>query len=195
MATIVVKLGGSLYDLPDLGARVSALIAPFPDHRFLIFPGGGDAADLVRDWQPRFGWSDSVAHDVAIAALDFNAVMLANVLSGARVVKDHADAEEVWRTARLPILAPTVFLQATGAGDLPHDWTVTSDSLAAWVTWKWPAEELWLCKSVPCPTSCSAAINDGAIDPYFAELAAEITRVRWCNLRTGLRVDEWDIKS
>lgn len=189
MTTIVVKLGGSLYDLPDLGERVAALIASFPDHRFLIFPGGGDAADLVRNWQPHFGWTDAVAHEIAIASLDFNAVMLANVLPQASVVKSGSDAEQVWRAARLPILAPTEFLQATDAGDLPHDWTVTSDSLAAWVTLKWPAEELWLCKSVPCPTNSSAAVSTGNVDPHFSHLTSQLPCMRWCNLRGGTELE------
>lgn len=188
MRTIVLKLGGSLYDLPDLGERIATLLETFPDHRFLIFPGGGDAANLVRQWQPRFYWSDAIAHDVAIAALDFNATMLEQVIPHSSVVRTRADAERIWQTHGLPIIAPSQFLCDEERGDLPQDWTVTSDSLAAWTVLHWPAGELWFCKSVPCPTTLSAAVNDGAIDPHLAQLASRLPQLRWCNLREGSRV-------
>ncbi len=185
MSTIVVKLGGSLYDLLDLGERVTALLACYTDHRFLIFPGGGDAADLVRQWQPRFGWTDAVAHDVAIAALDFNAVMLANILPRGCMIRDRNEAVQAWQCGASPVLAPAYFLreaeQLHPTTVLPHNWEVTSDSLAAWTALHWPAAELWLCKSVPCPPG--DAVMTGDVDPQFSAVAGKLPRVRWCNLR------------
>jgi 5-(aminomethyl)-3-furanmethanol phosphate kinase len=192
MRIVIIKLGGSLYDLPDLGARIAALLAPFPDHRFLIFPGGGEAADLVRNWQPRFGWSDAIAHDVAMASLDFNASLLAKILPNSAVVRDREDAEGFWQHRLLPVLAPVRLFSLEEHGDLPRDWTVTSDSLAAWVTLRWPADELWICKSVPRPMGLSIAIQNGAVDPHFADLAADLPRVRWCDLRAGVEIEDWN---
>ncbi|HET6424404.1 MAG TPA: hypothetical protein VFG20_12015 [Planctomycetaceae bacterium] len=190
MKTVVLKLGGSLYDLPDLGQRIATLVEQHAEHRFLIFPGGGDAADLVRGWQQRFRWDDERSHSVALASLDLNATMLAHVLHRGLMAYDHEHAEAAWQQRACPVLAPTQFLRLHDFGDLPHDWTVTSDSLAAWTAVRWPAEELWLCKSVPRPTSLADAVNEGVVDPHFAELAPRLPCVRWCDLRTGSRVDE-----
>ena len=194
MRTIVLKVGGSLYDLPDLGVRIAALLSPYREDRFLVFPGGGAAADLVRGWQPHFEWTDVVAHHIAIASLDFNAVMLANVLSRASVVKDRAAAEECWRRGELPVLAPAEFLRASEFGELPSDWTVTSDSLAAWTTLRWPADELWFGKSVPRPDSLTDAVKEGVVDPCFESLSERMPIVKWLNLRLDADIRTWHLR-
>ncbi|MDP1796913.1 MAG: hypothetical protein Q8K78_05510 [Planctomycetaceae bacterium] len=197
MPTVVLKIGGSLFDLPDLGARLGTLVNQHRQHRFLLFPGGGAAADLVREWQPRFGWTDAEAHDLAIAALDFNAALLAKVLPTGCVVYDHLDAEAAWQRGDQPILAPSRFLgneeRCAPPAALPHTWEVTSDSLAAWTAWRWPADEVWLGKSVPCPheDAVNAAVG-GDIDPYFARLGERRPPVRWCSLRNEHpQVEAW----
>ena len=45
---IVVKVGGSLYDLPDLGPRLRRFLDGLDDPDRLVVPGGGAAADVVR---------------------------------------------------------------------------------------------------------------------------------------------------
>lgn len=194
MATIVIKLGGSLYDLPNLRDFVEELLEPISAEQVLIFPGGGAAADLVRNWQPHFRWHDRIAHDVAVAALDFNAAMLARVLPRGTYVCSREDAKLVWQYGGVSILAPWRFLNIEELDEFPHTWDVTSDSLAAWTALRWPADELWLCKSAPCPVNLSAAIADGLIDPYFAELAPQLPRVRWCDLRADGTVHTLNVR-
>ncbi len=194
MTTVILKIGGSLYNLPDLSQRIAALIEPFPNHRFLIFPGGGEVADLVRNWQPQFRWDDEQSHSVALAALDFNATMLAHVLPRGLLAYDHAHAEAAWQQHALPVLAPTPFLRLHEFGDLPQNWDVTSDSLAAWTAGRWPADELWFCKSVPCPKTLSIAIRERVIDPYFAHLAPQLPHVRWCDLRSDAQLCDWFVR-
>ena len=197
MPTVVLKIGGSLFDLPDLGSRLSRLVGSFPQHRFLLFPGGGEAADIVRHWQPRFEWTDAVSHDMAIAALDFNAAMLAQVVPRGCVVHDRKDAEVAWLNHNLPVLAPMRLLSLEDQDHfavLPNTWETTSDSLAAWAALGWPADELWLCKSVPCPTgSLTDAITAGIVDSCLARIADQLPHVRWCDLRSGPSVVDWDI--
>jgi hypothetical protein len=95
----------------------------------------------------------------------------------------------VWQESGIPILAPSAYLtkaeQAAPDEAPPHLWDVTSDSLAAWIAWQWPAEELVLLKSTAIVsgtpvTQLSAA---GLVDPFFPALAGRIARVGWCNLR------------
>ncbi len=188
MSAIVVKIGGSLLDLPDLGTRLGVLFARHASDHLLLFPGGGDAADLVRGWQSRFGLTDAEAHELAIASLDFNAALLARITPGGCVVRSRDETAAAWSRGQRPILAPSQFLsdeeQREPAGALPQTWHVTSDSLAAWTAIRWPSEELWLGKSVPCPAgNATVATQDGAVDPYFSIAAGRLQRVGWCNVR------------
>ena len=45
---MVVKVGGSLNDVPELGRRLRQWLDAQTTTRVLIIPGGGRAADLVR---------------------------------------------------------------------------------------------------------------------------------------------------
>ncbi len=189
MSLTVIKVGGSLYDLPDLGVRLTQLLATMTATRCALIPGGGPIADLVRDWQPRFALTEDDAHHLAIGALDFNALLLARLIAGSCVVQTTAEAASAWEHGITPILAPSHFLQQAeercADAAPPHVWDVTSDSLAAWIAWQWPAEELLLLKSTTLTpgtpvTKLSAA---GLVDPFFPALAGRINRVNWCNLR------------
>ena len=44
---IVVKVGGSLFDLPDLGPRLRAFLASLADEDRLLVPGGGSLTTLT----------------------------------------------------------------------------------------------------------------------------------------------------
>lgn len=77
---------------------------------------------------------------------------------------------------------------------LPHDWTITSDSIAAWTSIRWPADELILLKSIPAPLGLSAqqASDQQFVDPWFPRLATQIPRVSWCNLRNlPIVIETW----
>lgn len=45
---VVVKVGGSLFDLPDLGPRLRAWLKTLRTADVLLVPGGGPTADVVR---------------------------------------------------------------------------------------------------------------------------------------------------
>ena len=48
---IVVKVGGSLFDWPDLGERLCRWLAVQEEKEILLVPGGGPTADVIRDCQ------------------------------------------------------------------------------------------------------------------------------------------------
>ena len=54
----VVKVGGSLYDLPDLGTRLGRWLTEFGDRRVVLVPGGSATANTVRDWDRAYGLGD-----------------------------------------------------------------------------------------------------------------------------------------
>jgi aspartokinase-like uncharacterized kinase len=183
MPTAVWKLGGSLFDLPDLSRRLQALRAPLPLQHILLVPGGGAAADLVREWQAMHGLADDTVHELAIRAMEFNAHRLAAILT-------HSSLAEISRE-RIPVLSfgdaacPSIVEPFAHVFDLPRDWTVTSDSLAAWIAAVWSADELLLLKSRPLEPGVDAicAAERGWVDAYFPQIAGRVPRIRWCDLR------------
>jgi aspartokinase-like uncharacterized kinase len=185
---VVIKVGGSLYDLPDLGQRLCRCLGAFSSVTLLI-PGGGETAEAVRTLHRRHELSEEVCHWLALRALSVNAHFLAGLFGRASVVEDPAECAAVWHEARLAVLDPFAFARADDArpGRLPHTWAVTSDSVAARVALVTGARRLVLLKSVTIPAQMSwnEAGRHGFVDEAFADVvrAAASLEVRAVNLR------------
>jgi probable H4MPT-linked C1 transfer pathway protein len=183
---IVIKVGGSLFDLPDLGTRLRRWLDDLLPQPVLILPGGGPTADVVRDLDQRHALGDLQAHYLALFALSLNARFLANILPGAVVTEDLDVCAALWSVGRIPVLDPYPLMLADEGqlGALPHSWEVTSDSLAARVATVVGARDLILLKSVtlPEPVDWTEAGQRGLVDPYFSRAAAGLS-VRALNFR------------
>ena len=190
--TTVYKLGGSLLTLPDLGARLRRLLDREGAARPLLVVGGGAAADLVRGWQQQHRFDDEAAHWLAIAAMGLNETLVHELLPNSCIVGDRAAAADAWDRGQWPILCAGQFLRAEerrAEEPLPHNWDITSDSIAAWVAIRWPAERLVLLKSTSAPQArrlCPAGQSPpNAVDPYFERLHHQLHKVGWVNLRAN----------
>jgi aspartokinase-like uncharacterized kinase len=188
---VVVKVGGSLFDLPDLGMRLRSWLNPFSALRtpLLLVPGGGAAADGIRRLDQVHALGEEKAHWLALRALTLNAHFLAALLPDADVAEDVAACRLLWQRGRIAILDGHAFARAdeAHAGRLPHGWAVTSDSLAARVA-DVLAARLILLKSVTIPTGLdwAQAGRAGFVDGYFAEVLSRcVTLLEVCavNLR------------
>src|ERR1700730_10035653 len=73
---VVVKVGGSLFDLADLGARLRAWLEPVVAGPVLLVPGGGPTADVVRAFDRLHALGEETAHWLAVRALTLNAHFL-----------------------------------------------------------------------------------------------------------------------
>lgn len=132
MIDVVIKIGGRLgrgEHLRPLCGRVATLGTR---HRLLIIPGGGVFADVVRQCDARFGLSDSAAHWMAILAMDQFGYLLADLIPESATVRSLEEAGNLSEVGRVPVLLPFDLLRRADA--LPHSWTVTADSIAAWLT-------------------------------------------------------------
>jgi aspartokinase-like uncharacterized kinase len=191
MTTIVYKLGGSLFNLPDLPIHLCNVLKQRPDTQPLLVVGGGDAANIVRRWDRLFQLGDETAHRLALRAMTLNEELLIRLLPAARHVISREQAVAAWRESAVAVLNAGSFLECEEPRQplqLPHNWDVTSDSIAAWVTAAWPADELVLLKSTDLGDSISfeTASADCHLDRYFPVAAAGLRRVWWVNLRADL---------
>jgi aspartokinase-like uncharacterized kinase len=186
-APVVIKVGGSLLDWPGLPARLAEVLAG-QTRPVVLIVGGGRAADWVRDLDRWHGLGEEPAHALALHALDLTAHLLAALVPGLEVVPGIDVLGAVWRSDRLPILAPRTFLEEEdrlAPDPLPRSWAVTSDSIAARVAVRLDAEELLLLKSAPLPpgTGRAEAARLGLVDPTFPAVARGLGCVLYLNLR------------
>jgi hypothetical protein len=133
MPFYVLKLGGSLLDCArDLIRALCSLT--MEGYSFLVVPGGGPMADLVRDLFSRHEISQEAAHWMAILAMEQYAYFLADG-TGAKLTveigspKDHS----------IKVLLPYQALLHDDSG-LRHNWDFTSDSVAALVALRLDAQ-------------------------------------------------------
>jgi 5-(aminomethyl)-3-furanmethanol phosphate kinase len=193
---VILKLGGSLLTLPDLAARIEAIVAQRCSEQITIVVGGGAPADLVREWDRIHSLGDEAAHQLALTAMRLTAEFLAQRLPTACIVENIDALTAAWAAGKLPLIAADAWLaqaEASGRDTIPHTWDATSDSIAAWLATELAAKELILLKSVDCPqVDAQQAVHDGVVDRCFPAAAARIPRVSWVNLRSAdCRIKLW----
>lgn len=178
---IVVKVGGSLYDLPSLAGRLGRFLGTLGDPDWVLVPGGGATADVIRDFDRNQGLGPETSHWLALRACTVNAHFLAHILPGTRLVVTPTLARGGC------ILDSFAFVQADDGspGSLPHTWDATSDAVAARAAIVCGAP-LVLLKSVSIsePYDWDEASRAEQVDPLFAGLVRRSgIEVRAVNLR------------
>ena len=181
----VIKVGGSLFDEPELIPTLHRFLASF---RFpILVPGGGPPADLIRNVDKTHGLGAESAHWLAIRAMKLNGRWLGTLLNGSKeqqkstgprcgeMPHDLAACQQELNAGHVPVIDAWAFCRADEgqAGALPHDWSVTSDSIAARVAERFRAEDLWLLKSAdatPGMTLREAALQ-GLVDSTVPVIA------------------------
>lgn len=169
---IVVKLGGSLVSdprLPDLLAALARAGAP----RVLV-AGGGPLADGVRHLQPRLRLSEAACHRMAILAMEQTAIAFADMTPDLALADSPETIAQAHAQGRVALWLPA--RMALAARDLPEDWDLTSDSLAAWLAYEIGAARLVLVKSAPTAARTTPAdwAACGLVDPLFPAYAARL---------------------
>ena len=118
--------------MPTARELIHALLALAEEgNSFLVVPGGGIMADLVREIYSRGDLSQEAAHWMAILAMEQYAYFLADG-SGAALTREISRPED---DCRVQVLLPYQALCRDDRG-LLHNWDYTSDSVAALVAWK-----------------------------------------------------------
>jgi 5-(aminomethyl)-3-furanmethanol phosphate kinase len=190
MLTRVVKVGGSLLDWPPLGQSLKAWLVQQPAEFNVLICGGGALANAIRDADRRFSLGDEISHWLCIDVLSITSRVLAAAVHEMPLFArlDQLQAAISRGEGRGVVFDPRDYLrehepQQPGR-PLAHDWSVTSDSIAARLAQAIGADELVLLKS--CEAS-SGSLSDlaaaGIVDRFFPVAAADICNVRMVNLR------------
>jgi 5-(aminomethyl)-3-furanmethanol phosphate kinase len=186
----VIKLGGSLLTWPDLPSAIHNWLASQPPAFNVLLTGGGPFADAIRQADRNFALGDELSHWLAIDVLSITAKILAAATPELPLITDYIALKNYITTQRNSgiLFDPCDFLfhhEAHLPGPiLPHNWTVTSDSIAARLAQLLPANELVLLKSADPPAGSPAELaTAGYVDRYFPTAAAAIHQFRFVNLR------------
>ena len=167
---VVVKVGGSLFNLPDLGPRLGAWLTTLGQPDAVLVAGGGAAANVVRELDRVHRLGEEKSHWLALESLGLTARFLSALAPPSFAVQD---------------LQSFACHDEGRPGCLPHSWEVTSDSLAARFAEVAGARELVLLKSVTIPSdmSWSEASRRGFVDGFFPTMVARGVQARAVNLR------------
>lgn len=198
---VVIKIGGSLFDLPDLGGRIGRLMGQLGSVRPVLVAGGGMMVDVLRKWDETFELGDALSHRLSLEAMSLSAQLLAAICSNVAnqseekrscaermgtvrfvVAREASQVGQIHCEGHLPVFDVARVLLAAAPPPLPESWQVTSDSIAAWLAITLGSNRLILAKSVGAPGSIEDGIEHSLIDRHFVHVCAGLT-VEWTNLR------------
>lgn len=188
-STHCIKLGGSLLTrggvAEPLRRWLQAERGRAPNENLVLIVGGGGAVEWLREVDRRSPIGAAAAHRAAIAMMDANARAVAGWLPAFELTDAWPPSPATPQAARRLFL-PGRFLQAAEphlpGTTLPVGWSVTSDSIAARVACLLGAT-LTLVKSIAAatpqdPNGWRRLAEEGLVDPFFPELAAEVPIVK-----------------
>ncbi|MFK8068176.1 MAG: hypothetical protein AB8D52_08020 [Gammaproteobacteria bacterium] len=194
---IVVKLGGSFFDSPELIEWLKVL-SEHGAGKVVIVPGGGPFADQVRNAQKQHGFNDSIAHKMALHAMDQFGFFLIGMAE--KNIPDHkliaANSEQKIREAiinkQTPVWLPSQQLKDNQ--DIPQNWTVTSDSLSAWLAKELIADQLVLIKrtNADLERPIKELEQEGVIDSSFINFIEQSDfKMKFLNVRQVLFIKDF----
>jgi len=178
----VIKLGGSLSE----SGRLPSILRLLASARVTVavVPGGGSFADAVRVAQADLGFSDAIAHRMAILAMHQTAHMLAALEPRLVPVETMAGIKRELSGGRIPVWLPWKLSEHDTT--IPADWSVTSDGLAARLAERLGGAPVVLLKSctIPHPATLDRLVHAGTVDPTFVTIV-ERARLIWRVLGAG----------
>ena len=141
----VIKFVGSLVNSPYLKDWLK-VIYKNRDHSFVVVPGGSIFADQVRRIQKVLNFDDSVAHEMALHAMEQYGHLLCSMQPGFRPAETLNQIQYIISDDAVPVWFPCNML--SGNSVVPASWDVTSDSLALWLTEQLGYKRLLFLKSI-----------------------------------------------
>ena len=186
----VVKVGGSLFDLPQLPQKLRVWLAAQPRAHNVLVPGGGPLVEQVRTWHKDAPIDEPAAHWMCVDLLTVTAHLLHAWLPEISVIEDDRLLYRRLGEDGATIFGPAPWMRHCEPGlpgcPLPSDWNTTSDSIAGRLAVALQADEFVLLKSELPRTrgrELSSLAAAGYIDPILAQMSHELPATRLVNFR------------
>ena len=163
----VVKLGGSLLENGRLFECLKHIVTA--GESTIVVCGGGDFANHVRQAQKKWQFDDTVAHKMAILAMQQMATMCQNLQPEFVIASSVSEI----KNNRFGIWSPNI--TELNAAEIPATWAITSDSLAAWLATQLNAAELVVVKSCDVDSTLTVVelreqeVVDATFDAFIEE--------------------------
>ena len=122
----VVKIGGSLFPVHAI-----ELVKQLKGSKSLVILGGGEFANLIREYDSQVNFSDEANHWTAIDCMDIIAKLVDDKVDSSKLAYSLVDAEEIAEGGLTPIFIVSEFLRSEDPFEC--SWDVTSDSIAAYI--------------------------------------------------------------
>jgi aspartokinase-like uncharacterized kinase len=185
----VVKLGGSLLNLPQLPDRLRHWLAVQPEAHHVLVAGGGPLVDQIRTWHAEEPINDVAAHWMCVDLLTVTAHLLHARLPELPLIEDDRLLCQRVGEPGGTIFGPARWMRhaepALPGAWLPSSWDTTSDAIAGRLAASLRADEFVLLKSVlpRSPMELSALAAVGYVDSMLAQMAPELPPVRLVDFR------------
>ncbi len=182
---LIVKIGGSLAENDRIGGALD--IVARASRRLVVVPGGGVFADTVRSAQADYQFSDEAAHRMAILAMHQTAELLMDLQPRLMGADSVATMRAIWRKGKLPVWQP--HKMCDGDNEIPANWSITSDGLAARLAERMRCSHVVLVKSRNVDEGASAfdLAREGVVDAIFAAIATR-ANLDWTIIGPGEEV-------
>ena len=192
----VVKVGGSLFTLPDLKDRILAWSNSISDPRYVNvwIPGGGSLVDEVRNWQSRHGLDEETAHEISIDMMAQTARLFHTLFGDWPIEREHPALPRYLGDSVSNIVYDCSHW-ANSNKSLDRSWQTTSDSISLAVAASIDATRLFLLKSTSADSeSVSDLSQRSVVDAKFDSLCLENPEIliSYTNLRHS--IETFDLK-
>jgi len=132
--TIIAKIGGKIFENHEnlentLNQFKTLLFEKKVIDKLIIIPGGGSYANFIRVIDRKLNIGDDLSHWMAIFAMNCNGIAISQEYKEIKRIKDIDELKE--SNESILIFLPFDFLYQLD--ELPHSWSVTSDSLAIYI--------------------------------------------------------------
>lgn len=181
---MLVKIGGNILEnrknLESTIFQLRDLLEKVVFQKIIIIPGGGSLANFIRALDNKLKIGDDLAHWAAIYAMDYNGIKLNKKFSDLELINDfHNLKEHLMENSKRDIIIFLPFNFLYQNDELPHNWDVTSDSIALHLAYKLNLNECFLIKDV-----------DGIYVQYQSEVVKEISTKEYRNLEKQGKLSE-----
>ncbi len=144
----IFKIGGKILEnsnnIKSTFSQLTQLFEKEILQKIIVIPGGGTLANFVRSLDDILEIGDDLAHWIAIYSMNYNGIILNRKypnLESIDELKTFQDAKQMFC-----IFLPYSFLREDDT--LPHNWDVTSDSIALYVANKLKLSQCFLIKNI-----------------------------------------------